>query len=105
MFDQGTSDFGRYEGDDCDDADADEEDEASQADDGSMQNVEDWGHTTREWEDWTVHSRPAKYDNGKANAMASDVSEAKTVSKHVTQLKAKHKQGERGIPYIAIPEG
>ena len=31
----------RYEGEDADDADADEEEEASQADDGSTQNVED----------------------------------------------------------------
>ena len=46
-----------------DDADADEEEEASQANDGSMQNVEDWGHTTRECEDWTVYFRPVKYNN------------------------------------------
>ena len=62
-----------------DDADADEEEEPSPADDGSTQNVEDWGHSTRECEDWTVYFRPVKYDNGEANAMASDVSEAKTV--------------------------
>jgi hypothetical protein len=40
-FDLGTSDFDVYEGEDGDDADADEEEEASLADDGSMQNVED----------------------------------------------------------------
>jgi len=42
-FDLGTSDVDGYEGQDGDDADADanEEDEASQADDGSTQNVED----------------------------------------------------------------
>jgi len=34
-----------------DDADADEEEEASRADDGSTQNVEDRGHSTRECED------------------------------------------------------
>jgi len=62
-----------------DDADADEEEEASLADNGSTQNVEDWGHSTRECEDWTVYIRPVKYDNGEANATASDVSEAKTV--------------------------
>jgi hypothetical protein len=41
-FDQGTCDIRRYEGEDDDvaDADADEEDEVSQADDGSRQNVE-----------------------------------------------------------------
>ena len=39
-IDQGPSDVDRYEGEDGDDADADEE-EASQADDGSTQNVED----------------------------------------------------------------
>jgi len=62
-----------------DDADADEEEEPSPANDESTQNVEDWGHSTRECEDWTVYFRPVKYDNGEANAMASDVSEAKTV--------------------------
>jgi len=40
-FDLGTSDIDRYEGEDGDDTDADEEEEASQADDGSTQNVED----------------------------------------------------------------
>jgi len=33
--------------------DADEEEEASLADDGSTQNVEDRGHSTGECEDWT----------------------------------------------------
>ena len=61
-----------------DDADADEEDEASLADDGSTQNVEDCGHSTREFEDWTVYFRPVKYDNGEVNATLCDVSEAKT---------------------------
>jgi hypothetical protein len=37
----GTSDVDRYEGEAGDNADTDEEDEASQADDGSTQNVED----------------------------------------------------------------
>jgi hypothetical protein len=40
-FDLGTSDVDRYEGDDGDDADVDEEEEASQADDGSTQTLED----------------------------------------------------------------
>ena len=42
-FDLGTSDVDRYEGEDGHDADvdADEEEEVSQADDGSTQNVED----------------------------------------------------------------
>jgi hypothetical protein len=39
--DLGPSDFDRYEGEDGHDVDADEEEEASQADDGSTQNVED----------------------------------------------------------------
>ena len=45
--DLGTSDVDRNKGEYDDDvgADADEEEEASQADDGSMQNVEDWGHS------------------------------------------------------------
>ena len=37
----GTSDVIRYEWEDGDDADTDAEEEASQADDGSIQNVED----------------------------------------------------------------
>ena len=32
-----------------DDADVDEEEEASQTDDRSTQNVEDWGHSMRVW--------------------------------------------------------
>jgi len=40
-FDLGTSNVDRYEGEDGDDAHADEEEEPSQAEDGSMQNVED----------------------------------------------------------------
>jgi hypothetical protein len=76
-FDLGTSDVDGSEGKDGDDAD--EEEEASQADDGSRQNVEDWGHSTRDCEDWAVYFRHVKYDNGEANATASNVSEAKTV--------------------------
>jgi len=43
-FDPGTVDVDRYEGEACDNAHTDEEKESSQADDGSMHNVEDWGH-------------------------------------------------------------
>jgi hypothetical protein len=78
-FDLGTSDVEGYEGEDDDDADADEEEHASQADDGSMQNVEDCWHSTRECEDWTVYFKLVKYDKGGANATPSDVCEAKTV--------------------------
>jgi len=39
-FNLGTGDFDGYEGEDGDDMDVDEEEEASQVDDGSMQNVE-----------------------------------------------------------------
>jgi len=78
-FNLRNSDVDGYEGEDGDDVDADEEEEASQADDGSTQNVEDWGHSTRACEDWTVYFRRVKYDNGEANATPSDVSEAKTV--------------------------
>jgi len=74
-----TSDVDGYECEDGDDADTDAEEEASQADDGSTPNVEDWGHSTRECEDWTVYFRHVKYVNGEANATASDVSEAKTL--------------------------
>jgi len=84
--DLGPSDVDGCEGEDGDDADADadEEEEASQADDGSTQNVEDWGHSTIECDDWTVYFREVKDDNGEANATASDVSEAKTVLQYVT---------------------
>jgi hypothetical protein len=44
-FDLGTSDVDGYVSEDGDDADADEEVEASQPDDGSTQNVEDCGHS------------------------------------------------------------
>ena len=62
-----------------DDADVDEEEEASLADDGSTRNVEDWGHSIRQCQNWTVYFRPVKNDNDKANATSSDVSEANTV--------------------------
>jgi len=62
-----------------DDADVDEEEEESKPDDGLTQNMEDRGHSTRECEDWTVYFTPVKYDNGEANATASDVSEVNTV--------------------------
>jgi len=78
-FDLGTSDVDRYEGDDGNIADDDEEEETSQADDESTQNFVDWGHSTWECEDWTVYFKPVKYDNGEANATASDISEVKTV--------------------------
>jgi hypothetical protein len=78
-FDRRTSDVDGYECEDGDDADADEEEEASQADDGSTQNVVDCRHSTGECEDWRIYFRHVKYDNGRANATASDVSEATTV--------------------------
>ena len=78
--DLGTSDVDRYECEDVDDADADQEEEASQADDGTTQNVEDSGHSAGEFEDWTVYFRRVKYVDGEANSTASDVSEAKTIA-------------------------
>jgi len=69
-----------YVCEDGDDVDVDVEEQASQADDGSTQNVEDCQHSTRECEDSTVYFRPLKYDNVEANATASDVSEAKSQS-------------------------
>jgi len=75
-FDLGTSNIDGYEGEDGDNAD--EEEEASQADDGLTQNVEASWRCPGECEDRTVCLRPVTYDNGKANAMASDVFEAKT---------------------------
>jgi hypothetical protein len=83
--DLGPSDVGGYEGEDGDDPDAEEEEEALHADDGSMQNVEHGVHSTRECEDWTVYFRPVKYDNSDANATASKVSKAKTVLQYVTK--------------------
>jgi hypothetical protein len=82
--DLGPSDVNRYEGWDGNDVDVDEEVEASQADDGSTQNVEDRGQSTRQCEDWTVYCRPVKYDNCEANTIACKVSEAKTVLQYVT---------------------
>jgi hypothetical protein len=41
MFGLGTSDVDGYAGDDCDDADADVEEETSQADDGFLQTLQD----------------------------------------------------------------
>jgi len=79
MIDLGPSDVNGYEGKNGDDADADEQEAASQANDGSTQNVEDRRHGTRECEDSTVYFRPAKFDNGEANTTASNVFEAKTV--------------------------
>jgi len=78
-FDLGTSDVDRQEGNDGDNADAVEAEETSQADDGLTQTLEDWRYSTRECEDWTLYFRPVKYNNGEANAMASDISLAKTV--------------------------
>ena len=104
MFDLGTNDLDRYEGEDGNDADVDEEEEVSQADDRLTQNVEDWEHSTRECEDWTVYFRPVKYNDGEANATASDVSEVTTVFSKWQLLKAKHIWGECGIRYIAIAE-
>ena len=44
-FDLGTSEVNGYEGEYGDDAYGNGEEEASHADDGSMQNVEDWGYS------------------------------------------------------------
>jgi len=84
-FNLGTSDVDRYEGNDGDNADEDKGEEASQADDGSTQNLENRGHSTRDWrnstrecEDWTVYFRPVKFNNCEANAPASDVSDTIT---------------------------
>jgi len=79
MFDVRTSDVDRFEGDYGDDADQDEEEEALQANDESTQNLQDWGYSTRECEDWTVYFWPVKYYKGEANATASEVSVAKAV--------------------------
>jgi len=63
-FDPGTSDIRGYECEDVDNEDADADEKASYADDWSMRNVDDWGHCTRECEDWTKYFRPVKYKNG-----------------------------------------
>jgi hypothetical protein len=81
-----TSDVNGYEGDIGDDADSDEVEDKPQTDDRFMQisqhwghRTSDWGHGSKEFNNWTVYFRPVRYDNGKANAMASNVSEAKSV--------------------------
>jgi len=73
MFNLGLCDLNRYESEDGDYEDADEEEEQLQANDGSIQNVEDRGQSTRECEDWSAYFRPVKCDNGEANAMGNDV--------------------------------
>ena len=78
-FNLGTSYVDGYEGEDGDDADAHEDEETSETDDGSMQNVEHRGYSTREGENWTVYFRPVQYNNGEANATASIMSKVKTV--------------------------
>jgi len=78
-FDLGTRDVDRYEPNDGDNGDAGEKEEVLQPNDWLMLTLEDWGYSTRECEDCTVHFRPLKYDNGEANETASDLSEAKTV--------------------------
>jgi len=78
-FDLGANAVERYSGDDGDNAHLDEKEEASQADDGSTQNLEDSRHCTREYEDWTAYFRPEIYDNDKATATGCNVSESKTV--------------------------
>jgi len=50
-FDLGTSEVDGYGGEDGDIADADEEEDLSQADDASTQNMKDWGYCTRECKD------------------------------------------------------
>jgi hypothetical protein len=74
-----TSDVDRYSVDHGDNADADCTKEAFQADDGSKQTLEDSGYSTRDCEDLIVYFRPVKYNNGKANAKASNICEVKTV--------------------------
>jgi len=53
--------------------------EALQDDDGSTHNVKTREHSIRECDDWTVYFRPVKNNNGKGNAIASNVPEVKTV--------------------------
>jgi hypothetical protein len=77
--DLGLCDVDRYICMNGNNANADEEKAASQVHDGSSQNLEVSGHSNRECEDWTVYFTPVKYNNGEANATASEVSEAKTV--------------------------
>jgi len=83
-FDLRTSDVDGYGGDDDNNLDVDKVEEALSADDGSTQNVEDWGHSTGECEDWKRYIWPVKYEIGEANSKARDVSEAKTVLYYMT---------------------
>jgi len=78
-LDLGTTDVDAYKGNTGDDADAHEDEHASQADDESTQNLEDWGHSMWQRKGWTVYFRPVKYDNGEANEGASNVSKATSV--------------------------
>jgi hypothetical protein len=67
---------------------ADKGKEGSQADDGTTQNVEDWGHRTTECEDWTVNFTPIKYENEEADATATSLSEEKTELSEVKTLQS-----------------
>jgi len=84
-LDPATSDVDGYQCEDGDDADADEEEQSLQANNGSTQNVEDEGHSTRECENLAVYVRHVKYENSEANATASNVFEAKTVLQYMTK--------------------
>jgi hypothetical protein len=78
-FGQGICDLNRYGSEDGNNENADEKEEQLQANDGSVQNVEDQAYSTRQCEDWAAHFRPVKYDTGKVNTMGNDVSQAKTL--------------------------
>jgi len=84
-FLQGTSDVDGYDLENCDDTVANKEEDPSQADEGSTQNMQDRWYSTRECEDWTEYFWPVTYDNGEANATPSEVSEAKTKLQYVTK--------------------
>jgi hypothetical protein len=55
------------------------QEQESQANDGSTENLDDWGYSTIQGEDWSVYFGQIKYHNGEANALASNVSQPKTV--------------------------
>jgi len=89
-FALGNNDVDGYQCEYGDDAVVDAEESAAQVDDGSLQNVEDCAHSTRECDEWTVYFRPVKYANEEANAIPSNVSNGKTalLEGHVCQRPA-----------------
>jgi len=80
--DLGSNDVDGYEGNDGHDAYADEDEEASQANDGSTQNVEDWGHSRLDLETSEVDGYECEHGD---DVDADEVEEASPADDGLTQ--------------------